>query len=263
MVIKRTVQQTVDGLVASYETDIKRIAGNDILSKTEQAKLSPFAKKHIEARAAGKALRVSQAVSALKPVLTRAAKAIAGADGMIDAAEVQQLRVAELRTRAASLFEESPSAGKAALLKAIEGVDIPEISDFGRSFGLEEYPKSATVESMVEDITDIPRADMGPVADWGTVTKGQAAVDGFVTVVKDAGQEMFENAEEPAEGEDLKARMNKFATAVNDFFKPGAFKQIVGVRHTIEEDGDVEQNLLFGQKLDGAWVVLNHTDFPF
>lgn len=74
---------------------------------------------------------------------------------------------------------------------------------------------------------------------------------------------MFENAEEPAEGEDLKARMNKFATAVNDFFKPGAFKQIVGVRHTIEEDGDVEQNLLFGQKLDGAWVVLNHTDFPF
>lgn len=188
MVIKRTVQQTVDGSVASYETDIKRIAGNDILSKTEQAKLSPFAKKHIEARAAGKALRVSQAVSALKPCLP-AAKAIAGADGMIDAAEVQQLRVAELRTRAASLFEESPSAGKAALLKAIEGVDIPEISDFGRSFGLEEYPKSATVESMVEDITDIPRADMGPVADWGTVTKGQAAVDGFVTVVKDAGQE--------------------------------------------------------------------------
>ena len=112
MAITLTVQQTVKGLADSYRQDIKRAAGDNVLSPAEQAGLSPFAKRHIAARAAGRPLSVNQAVSALKPVLTKAARAIAGEDGLIDASEVQQLRVAELRTRAASLLRSRPRLAK-------------------------------------------------------------------------------------------------------------------------------------------------------
>ncbi len=245
MAITRTVAQTVDGMLALYQKDIEAAAGDQVLTKAEEAKLTPFAKKHIDdARRAGQKMTVAKAVASLKPALTRAAKDIAGRDGMIDIDEVRNLRVAELRTRAASLFEEAPPADRAELDQALKDVDVAKITDYGRAFDLAPHAAGNTEESLISKITDISATDLGPLADWGTRWSGRAAVNKFASVIRVAAQEFLDNADDPADGADTKARLDRLADAIEKYFTPADYQQIVNWRHAIAEDGDVEYNVL-------------------
>lgn len=264
MTVTRTEKQTIAGILATYRKDIEQAAGDKVLSKAEQATLSPFAKKYIEqARTAGRSMSVAKATTALKAPITRAVGSISGGDGIVDEFEVTKLRVPELRTRAATLFTESPTGAEATLTKALTDVNIAPITDYGRAFDFGKAPQGSTVESMVADITQTPASDMGPVAEWGDISKGTDAVADFTSVIRTAAKEIFDNAEDPTSGADIKARLDTLADSVESYFKPGDFEQIINVRHTIAEDGDVEYNILMAQKPDGTWKTLTHTDFPF
>ena len=263
MTVSRTVNQTIAGVLATYQKDIEQAAGDKVLSKAEEAKLSPFAKKHIEeVRKAGQALSVAKATAALKPAITRAVTSIAGADGRVDEFEVSKLRVPELRTRAATLFTEAPGPGEAELIKALADVNIAPITDFGRNFDLGKAPKGSTLESMVAAIAQFDPSQT-KLSDWATISTGKDAVADFTSVIRTAGKDIADNAEDPTSGADLKHRLDTLADSVESFFKPGDYTQLVNVSHAIVEDGDVEYNILMAQQPDGTWKTITHTDFPF
>lgn len=257
----RSVTQTVNALLETYKQEIKAAAGDQVLSRTEAQRLTPFARRHIdEARKPGQSMTVSKAVAALKPVLTRAALAVAGGDGMIDLAEAKQLRVAELRQRTVSLFEGAPTGGRAQLDSALRGVDVSSITDYGRSFELRSFPAGSTERAMISKIVDLSEDDLGTLSDWGTRKSGAGAVSGFAEVIREAGVDFAENHDD---GEADQKRLDAVADAVGKYFKPSDFQKIAGYRHTITEDGDMEYNVLLAQKQDGSWTALTHTNFPF
>lgn len=262
MTVTRTVPQTVTGVVASYKKDIEAAAGDSVLSKAEQARLTPFAKKYIEAaRVAGKPMTVTKAVAALKPVVTRAIESVAGSDRKVDEFEVANLRVPELRARAAELFVEPPTGDLAAVTRAIDAVNVPLINDYGHSFWASNAPKTSTLRSIVRGITDV---DADPLTDYVSLTEGRAAIKEFSDVIRQTGQDILDNGNnDPLVDADLNARLTTLADASDKYFKEAGFQRIVFARHAIAEDGDVEYNILMGQNLDGTWKTITYSDFPF
>lgn len=264
MTITKTVKQTVQGIVGSYKKDIEQAAGNNILTKREEAKLDKFAKRHLtELRQEVDTVTVGKAVAHLRPIITSAAAAIAGADGKIDSTDVRKLRVTELRVRAASLFEDGGVAGAKSLRKAVNATDVPQIGDMGKTFALRSFPATATPESMVSKIVDLAPADLGRLTQWGSVATGASAVREFSAHVRQAGQEQVDGANDDAEAAVYKQAYNGVADAVKGFFVAEDFKKFVYGSHSIAEDGDCAYDILMAQKRDGSWVTLTYSDFPF
>ncbi len=262
MTITRSVTQTVTGVVATYQKEIETAAGDSKLSRAEQAKLTPFARKYIEAaREPGKAMSVTKATAALKPVVTRAIESIAGSDRTVDEFEVANLRVPELRTRAAALFAEPPSGDFAAVNKAVDQANVPLITDYGHSFWVSNAPKTSTLKSIVEGITEV---DADPLTDYVSLTEGRGAIKAFSDVIRQTGQDILDSANnDPLVDADLNARLTTLADASEKYFQDAGFQRIVFARHAIAEDGDVEYNMLMGQKTDGTWQTITYSDFPF
>lgn len=264
MTTTRTIRQTVNALVGTYRKEIAAAAGNSVLSKAEEKKLTPFAQRHIrELREEGDSVTVGKAVAHLRPVIERAAEAIAGRDGKIDAADVRKLRVTELRVRAASLFEGEATGGLADLKKAIKATEIDAITDYGKSFSLQNFPAGATLKSMIASITDTDAADLGNVEDSYSLTQGAAAVRDMAKAVKDAGASHAEGSDDEAGARVITRAYDGVAAGVQGFFKSSEFKKFILAEHSIAEDGDMEYHVLLAQKRDGAWTTLTYSDFPF
>lgn len=264
MTTTKTVRQTVNALVGTYKKEIQEAAGNNVLTPGEQKKLSPFAQRHIkELRAETDTVTVGKAVAHLKPVIERAALAIAGDDGKIDAADVRKLRVTELRTRAATLFDgEGGTTGRVDLAKAVKAADVPILSDYGKSFGLEQHPAGASIQDIIGAITDMDVADF-ELDDWATLTNGAAAVKDFGLAMKDAAESRAEGADSDAEAKTITRAYEGVAKGAKAFFNGDDFRKFVLAQHSIAEDGDVEYHILLAQKRDGSWTSLTYSDFPF
>ncbi len=263
MTTTRTVKQTVNALVQVYKKEIQEAAGNNVLTTREESKISPWARRHIhELRGDVDTVTVGKAVAHLKPIITRAAEAIAGSDGKIDAQDVRKLRVTELRTRAASLFDAPGGAGntKADLQKALRAANVDAITDYGKGFDLTTHRPDATMKGILAEMRELSESELGDTFD---LTTGANAVKEFVDTIKDAGKDFAENAETAAEAMALRKAYNDVANSAAAYFKGDDYKKFVFARHGIEEDGDIEHNVLLAQKQDGSWQSLTYTDFPF
>ena len=226
MPIERTVAQTVNLLVKSIRTEIEKAAKDTVLTPAEQKQLTPWVKTHIdEIRQPGKKVTVTSAVNHLKPIINRAALAIAGGDGKIDAEDVKKLRVTELRTRAASLFDGGGTSGnaRAKLNAAIKATQIAPIRNYGKEFYMDEFPSGKTLGAMIASITGNSEDDLGPVNDWGDTTAGSRAVTKFNTVLRDAVEGDAVDTEDPAVAVKIRSAYKGIETAAKEFFNADDF----------------------------------------
>jgi hypothetical protein len=261
MTTTKTIRQTVNALVKSYRDEIKDAANNNVLTRAEQKVLSPWTRRHInELRQDVDTVTIAKAVAHLRPIITRAAQSIAGADHRIDADDVKKLRVMDLRLRAVSLFVDENDA-KAALDKALNAASIPAISDLGKSFGFATHPKNASVESILGDITGYDMGEMGD--DWFNRSSGARAVNAFAESMAEAGKIHAEGSDGPSEAEAIIKAFDGVSASLTEYFKGADFKKFVYADHSIAEDGDVHWDILLAQKTDGSWASLAYSDFPF
>ncbi len=266
MPTSRTINATVTALVSSYRKEIQAAARDANLSKAEERKLSPWLKSHVQQlRQGNKPVTVDAAVKALKPVIERAARSIAGADGKIDAKDVQKLRVADLRTHAATLFDTTvgPSTS-GALERALTTASKNELlSDFGWGFEFDTYSERETPESIVAKLVDVSKDDLGALRDFGAVKSGVTAVRDLTADLKATADEFRDNRETAAEQRQVDEQFGAVSRAAINYFKPETFQKLLSVRHSIEEDGDTNRFILLGQKKDGSWAAMQVTEFPF
>ena len=266
MPVERTTSQTVNLVMKTIRAEIEKAAQDTVLSTSEQNKLRPGVKGHIaDFRKPGKAVTVTGAVNYIKPIVNRAMQAIAGTDGKIDAGEVQNLRVTELRTRAASLFDEGGTSGttRTQLDAAIKATAIGPITRYGKEFFITEFTAGNTPRSIVAAIADTSEEDLGSLSDWGKTTVGVSAVTRFNATLRAAVRGNAIDPEDPADAVKIRNAYKGMETAAKAFFNADDFKKISLIQHQIQEDGDVERNILMGQRNNGAWVTLTYLDFPF
>jgi len=257
-----SVRKAVSTIVAGYRKEIEAAAKDEILSKTEEKKLSPWAKKHIdELRDEVVRVSVDAAVKHLRPIINRAARAIAGDDGKISVDEVEKLRVPELRARASALFDGGkPTAARAALDAAVKATEFEAINDYGKSFGVDKYPASMNAKEVISKLVDL---ELEYVDEAYSFSSGRAAIGSFADTIRQAGKDHAEGEEETATGEKITQAYAGVADAAERFFRSADFKKVTYASHGIAEDGDVAYDILLGQKKDGSWVTLAYSDFPF
>lgn len=257
-----SVRKAVSTIVAGYRKEIETAAKNEILTKTEEKKLSPWAKKHIdELRDEVVRVSVDAAVKHLRPIINRAARAIAGDDGKISADEVAKLRVPELRARASALFDGGqPTAARVALDAAVRATEFDSITDYGKSFGVEKYPARMNAKEVVSKLVDL---ELEYVDEGYSFSSGRAAIASFADTIRQAGQDLAESEEDAATAEKITTAYDGVADAAERFFRAADFKKVTYANHSIAEDGDVAYDILLGQKKDGSWVTLAYSDFPF
>jgi len=257
-----SIKKAVSTLVAGYRKEIAAAAKDEILSKTEEKKLTPWAKKHIdELRDEVVRVSVDAAVKHLRPIINRAACAIAGDDGKISADDVAKLRVPELRARASALFDGGkPSGARAALDAAVKATEFDSITDYGKSFGVEKYPASMNAKQVISKMVEL---DLEYVDDNYSFSSGRAAIGSFADTIRKAGKDHAESEEDAATAAKITAAYDGIGAAAERFFRSADFKKVTYASHSIAEDGDVAYDILLGQKKDGSWVTLAYSDFPF
>lgn len=254
------IPQAVTKMTAGFRAVVQEAAGNRILTPAERTEIaSRWAKRTLPNRR----LSVARAVEDyLEPKIQKALYAVSSDKKTITPADAHKLRVAELRASAESLFGSTSKIAK--LQSAVDQLDVPQLTDYGTSVGLDTYP-SQSLAQVMEAITGY-EFDMS--FSWDEV-KGAGALADFARSMRQKGKDEKQAIDEDPEGkalsgQEVQDRFNAVAGALFGVFKPvSQFKSIRSLSHSIQEDGDTEYALLLAQKKDDSWLVLLYSNWPF
>lgn len=147
-----------------------------------------------------------------------------------------------------------------ALKASVKGTEIPQVTDYGKSIALTEYPKGTKVEKILADVTGWNEEDFAD--DTFSSATGARAVDVMAIALEDEAKRLLEDDGEE-DAQKASAALTKVASDARAYFTPTQFTSIVTKEHGIEEDGDLESHTLIATNRDGSLLVLSYTDFPF
>ncbi len=147
-----------------------------------------------------------------------------------------------------------------ALKEAVKGTDIHEVTDYGKSIALTDYPKGTRVEKILEDVTGWDEGEFAE--DTFASSTGARATEAMAAALDAEAARLLEDDGEAA-AQKASAALTKLASAARAYFAPTQFTSIVTKEHAIQEDGDLESHTLIATKRDGSLLVFSYTDFPF
>lgn len=259
MVAKLSISNAAAKITEGFRAVVQDAAHNATLTPSERSHIaSAWLKKTIPA----KTIQVSDAVDGyIAPKVKSALYSVSSNKTSVTEADVQKLIVTELRVAADALF--TPSAKVKKLQSALDALDVPQLTDYGKQIGLDKFAPD-TMANVMEKITG---TEFDLSYGWDQ-TMGLSGVKGFAGSMHQVGKNVKQSEDDDPtpgglSGSELKARYDAVADAVFGAFKPADFLSVRHLSHAIQEDGDTRYSILLGEKKDHTWVAVTYSDFPY
>lgn len=265
-----TVDAAAKTWTKGFAAAIRSAAGDSkTLTASKVAKMTgPFADnaRNFFERTGRKSASVEVVIDSGARYVRSASTAAAGADGKLSLKDMEKLPgdlVTDMLWMRGKVEPEASSTS-AALTKALEAMDIPEIADYGKHVSVTSYPSNTSLADVLRQETNWDGFTDAEMIKEFKGTKGDAAAREFQADMNEVGSQERENADDDASGRKLERLFKNFgAAAVADFTPASKFASLEYGVHGISEDGDTEYRLLVAKEKTGAWKVLQYQDFPF